>query len=163
MRRSETHTISWLPTDWLEMVQELGTYNDGKWIGKGKLHYNDGRISQLLIQPGIVNGTVECSKDVSCEVTLITDRIPEEDWDRIVQFFASQAQFTAQLLQGVIPSDLRHVCQQNDIEIFPNLVSMMNHTCMQCTCDVQLNPCEHIFAILLAMVDEFDQDPFVWF
>ena len=93
---------------------------------------------------------------VSLGVKLITPAA----WRRAVTAMASEAGFSARLLNGEMPRDIERAFDSVKLSLFPaGLKELDTH----CTCPDWSNPCKHIAAVYYLLGEEFDRDPFLLF
>ena len=88
------------------------------------------------------------------------DVLNDEDWGYVLEALAQKARWSAQLLAGIMPSDIERAFAASGKRLFPFKLQEVRS---ECTCPDKANPCKHISAVYFLMGDRFSEDPFVLF
>jgi uncharacterized Zn finger protein len=93
-------------------------------------------------------------------VTIGVKPIPAAGWKKAITAMASEAVFTARLLNGEMPEDIEKAFTSAKLSLFPKSLRELD---TDCSCPDWSNPCKHIAAVYYLLGEEFDRDPFLIF
>jgi uncharacterized Zn finger protein len=148
---------SWWARKWIEVLE---SFDLDSRLARGKHYARRGQVISIDIQKGKVAALVQGSRSHPYKVGLGVKLIPAAAWKRAVTAMASEAGFSARLLNGEMPRDIERAFESVKVSLFPaGLKELETH----CTCPDWSNPCKHIAAVYYLLGEEFDRDPFLLF
>ena len=107
-----------------------------------------------------MHARVQGTDEAPYKVKLWLDVLNDEDWGYVLEALAQKARWSAQLLAGIMPSDIERAFAASGKRLFPFKLQEVRS---ECTCPDKANPCKHISAVYFLMGDRFSEDPFVLF
>ena len=148
---------SWWARKWIEVLE---SFDLDSRLARGKHYARRGQVISIDIQKGSVAALVQGSRSHPYKVSLGVKLIPAAAWKRAVTAMASEAGFSARLLNEEMPRDIERAFESVKVSLFPaGLKELDTH----CTCPDWSNPCKHIAAVYYLLGEEFDRDPFLLF
>ena len=148
---------SWWAKKWIEVLE---SFDLDSRLARGKHYARRGQVISIDIQKGNVAALVQGSRSHPYKVRIGVKLIPSAAWKRAVTAMASEAGFSARLLNGEMPRDIERAFESVGVSLFPaGLKELDTH----CTCPDWSNPCKHIAAVYYLLGEEFDRDPFLLF
>jgi uncharacterized Zn finger protein len=148
---------SWWARRWVDVLE---SFDRESRLSRGKHYARRGQVISIDIQKGKAAALVQGSRSHPYKVSLGVKMIPAAAWRRAVAAMASEAGFTARLLNGEMPRDIERAFESVKLSLFPaSLKELETH----CTCPDWSNPCKHIAAVYYLLGEEFDRDPFLLF
>jgi uncharacterized Zn finger protein len=148
---------SWWARKWIEVLE---SFDLDSRLARGKHYARRGQVISIDIQKGKVAALVQGSRSHPYKVSLGVKLIPAAAWKKAVSAMASEAGFSARLLNGEMPPDIERAFESVKVSLFPaGLKELDTH----CTCPDWSNPCKHIAAVYYLLGEEFDRDPFLLF
>jgi len=148
-------SAGWWVSRWQAAVARImGPSN----TSEGRALVRRGQVSGLSIEVGLLRGLVS-SDGAACRVRVSLRTLSEAEWERCLDALASQAAFTAQLLNAELPRGVEGVMRSLGVPLFPEGRGDME---AECSCD-QMRSCRHAAAVLLAAGDRLADDPFLLF
>jgi uncharacterized Zn finger protein len=148
---------NWWARKWIEVLE--GFDLDSR-LARGKHYARRGQVISIDIQKGKVAALVQGSRSHPYKVGLGVKLIPAAAWKKAAAAMASEAGFSARLLNGEMPRDIERAFESVKVSLFPaGLQELETH----CTCPDWSNPCKHIAAVYYLLGEEFDRDPFLLF
>jgi len=155
--RAGSFARSWWAKKWIEVLE---SFDLDSRLARGKHYARRGQVISIDIQKGKVAALVQGSRSHPYKVSLGVKLIPAAAWKRAVTAMASEAGFSARLLNGEMPADIERAFESVKVSLFPaGLKELDTH----CTCPDWSNPCKHIAAVYYLLGEEFDRDPFLLF
>jgi len=148
---------NWWAKKWIEVLE---SFDLDSRLARGKHYARRGQVISIDIRKGKVAALVQGSRSHPYKVSLGVKLIPAAAWKRAVTAMASEAGFSARLLNGEMPRDIESAFESVDVSLFPAGLKELD---TQCTCPDWSNPCKHIAAVYYLLGEEFDRDPFLLF
>jgi uncharacterized Zn finger protein len=150
---------TWWGQRWIEALGKLSSEYSNR-LSRGLTYARAGRVSDLLVAPGLVTAHVTGSRPKPYKVTLRLSTLSEKAWEKAIQEMGRQAVFTAELLMGQMPRDIDGAFQATRQSLFPTQAKDLE---TECSCPDWANPCKHIAATHYVLGEAFDKDPFLLF
>ncbi|HID35210.1 MAG TPA: hypothetical protein EYP25_11725 [Anaerolineae bacterium] len=147
-------TTSWSDA-WLDSL--LAFSHPGR-MRRGRRFANAKAIKDLEIMPGEIRAKVKDGRK-TYEVDIRYPPIDDDAWDRIIDRLASQALYSAKLLQGEIPPEIIESIEETGASLFATADKLE----AQCTCPDWEVPCKHIAGVYYYLAEQFEKDPFLLF
>ncbi|MGD0726693.1 MAG: SWIM zinc finger family protein [Spirochaetia bacterium] len=155
--RAGSFARSWWAKKWIDVLE---SFDLDSRLARGKHYARRGQVISIDIQKGKVAALVQGSRSHPYKVSLGVKLITPAAWRRAVTAMASEAGFSARLLNGEMPRDIEKAFDSVKLSLFPaGLKELDTH----CTCPDWSNPCKHIAAVYYLLGEEFDRDPFLLF
>nr|WP_237450019.1 hypothetical protein [Nocardiopsis alba] len=110
-------------------------------------------VERLRVRPGEALARVG-----EHEVSLIRTVWPDTEWSRVCAALASQPMFRARVLAGELPEETERVFALLGLDLVPEGWGGLVATC---SCDRWSGRCHHLSAVVRALGEEADRDPFV--
>jgi uncharacterized Zn finger protein len=150
---------SWWGQRWIEALERLSTAWQNR-LPRGRDYALKGHVISLAVSGGKISAKVQGSRSKPYATTLEVPALRDAEWVRVIDKLAAQARFPAQLLVGVMPSDIEEVFNAEGVSLFPMRNSEMLGSC---SCPDKARPCKHIAAVHYAFGQALDRDPFLLF
>ncbi|HEX2315657.1 MAG TPA: SWIM zinc finger family protein [Thermomonospora sp.] len=137
-------------------VSVLESFTERHRLHHGLGHFRAGRVTDLRVRPFEVSARVQGAE--TYEVAIGVTGIGEETWAVLEAELASRAVFRARLLAGEMPPEVEWVFAEMGVPLFPEAAHDLH---LMCECPGYADPCEHAAAVLFALAEAFDRDPFL--
>lgn len=148
-------------TDWgREWLNILESFGWGGRLTRGRSHARNGSVISLQVSSGRVEARVRGNNPSSFNVKIKVNILPLEKWKLILDSLWKQAFYSAKLLAGEMPIEIKDVFIQADAPLYPCLPEDYN---FHCSCMEHKYPCRHIASVLYALIGKYDKDPFLLF
>ncbi len=148
---------SWWAKKWIEVLE---SFDLDSRLARGKHYARRGQVISIDIQKGNVAALVQGSRSHPYKVRIGVKPIPAAAWKKAVTAMASEAGFSARLLNGEMPRDIERAFESVKVSLFPAGLKELE---TYCSCPDWSNPCKHIAAVYYLLGEEFDRDPFLLF
>lgn len=139
-------------------LQALASFSHPGRMRRGQQFADRRRVRRLEVKVGEIAADVK-ENDRWYHVTIQLPPLDDGTWDKIVERLASQALYSARLLQGEMPPEVVQVFNDCGAPLFPEAATLS----ASCTCPDWEVPCKHIAAVYYLLADRFDEDPFLLF
>ncbi|MCE5259772.1 MAG: hypothetical protein LLG44_12075 [Chloroflexi bacterium] len=150
-------TKNWWAERWLQSLLQL---MDRNRLSRGKQYARAGQVISIEVQPGLVLAQVQGTRPRPYRQRIEIREFTIQEWERALSQLASQALFSAQLLNGEMPQNIEEAFESADLDLFPATAGDLH---MSCTCPDWMCPCKHLAAVLLLLGESLDNDPFLLF
>jgi uncharacterized Zn finger protein len=159
--KAQSKTGSFAKTWWAKRwIDVLESFDMDSRLARGKNYARRGQVISIDIQKGKVAALVQGSRSNPYKVSIGVKQISAAAWKKAVAAMASEAVFSARLLNGEMPNDIERAFTSVTLTLFPAGLKELE---TQCTCPDWSNPCKHIAAVYYLLGEEFDRDPFLLF
>jgi len=148
---------SWWAKRWTDALKRI---MDPKRLNRGRSYARRGQVVDIQVEDGEVTARVQGSRRTPYKVHIQVQPLRNADWERVLDFLADQAIFTAQLLAGEMPADIEAAFDAAGTSLFPASAGELD---TDCSCPDWANPCKHIAAVYFLLGEAFDDDPFMLF
>ena len=148
---------SWWARKWIEVLE---SFDLDSRLARGKHYARRGQVMSIVIDKGSIAALVQGSRAHPYKVGIGVKVIPAAAWKKAVTAMASEAGFSARLLNGEMPADIERAFESVKVSLFPSSLKELD---THCTCPDWSNPCKHIAAVYYLLGEEFDRDPFLLF
>ena len=147
----------WWVEQWMELIN---SYRFKKRLERAWAYARDGHVTSIRFEGRRVHARVQGTDADPYKVKLWLDVLNDEDWGYVLEALTQKARWSAQLLAGIMPSDIERAFAASGKRLFPFKLQEVRS---ECTCPDKANPCKHISAVYFLMGDRFSEDPFVLF
>ena len=147
----------WWVEQWMELING---YRFKKRLERAWGYAREGNVTSIRFEGRRVHARVQGTGEDPYKVKLWLDVLNDEDWGYVLEALAQKARWSAQLLAGIMPSDIERAFAASGKRLFPFKLQEVRS---ECTCLDKANPCKHISAVYFLMGDRFSEDPFVLF
>ena len=147
----------WWVEQWMELING---YRFKKRLERAWGYAREGHVTSIRFEGRRVHARVQGTDDTPYKVKLWLDVLNDEDWGYVLEALAQKARWSAQLLAGIMPSDIERAFAASGKRLFPFKLQEVRS---ECSCPDKANPCKHISAVYFLMGDRFSEDPFVLF
>lgn len=147
----------WWVEQWMELIN---SYRFKKRLERAWSYAREGNVNSIRFEGRRVHARVQGTDEEPYKVKLWLEVLSDEDWHYVLDALTQKARWSAQLLAGIMPSDIERAFAASGRRLFPFKLQEVRS---ECTCPDQANPCKHISAIYYLMGDRFSEDPFVLF
>ena len=127
-------------------------------LRRGRTYARRGTVHDLEIGPGSVTALVDGSRPEPYAVEIEVDVLTASEWEAVEAEIAAQAGFLALLLAGEMPPHLEEAFAAAGASLFPRDARELR---TRCSCPDAANPCKHVAAVLYALAERFDDDPWL--
>ncbi|MFT4703902.1 MAG: putative Zn finger protein [Bradymonadia bacterium] len=150
---------SWWGQRWIEALERLSTAWQNR-LPRGRDYALKGHVISLAVTSGKITARVQGSRSKPYSTTIEVPSLRDADWDQALEKLSAEARFPAQLLVGIMPTDIEAIFSAENVNLFPMRNSEMLGSC---TCPDKARPCKHIAAVHYAFGQALDRDPFLLF
>ena len=147
----------WWVEQWMELIN---SYRFKKRLERAWTYAREGNVTSIRFEGRRVHARVQGTGEDPYKVKLWLDVLSDEDWQYVLEALTQKARWSAQLLAGIMPSDIERAFAASGRRLFPFKLQEVRS---ECNCPDKANPCKHISAIYFLMGDRFSEDPFVLF
>ncbi len=147
----------WWVEQWMELING---YRFKKRLERAWGYAREGNVTSIRFEGRRVHARVQGTGEDPYKVKLWLDVLNDEDWGYVLEALAQKARWSAQLLAGIMPSDIERAFAASGKRLFPFKLQEVRS---ECNCPDKANPCKHISAVYFLMGDRFSEDPFVLF
>ena len=147
----------WWVEQWMELIN---SYHFKKRLERAWAYAREGNVISIRFEGRRVHARVQGTDEDPYKVKLWLEVLSDEDWGYVLEALTEKAKWSAQLLAGIMPSDIERAFASSGRRLFPFKLQEIRS---ECSCPDQANPCKHISAIYYLMGDRFREDPFVLF
>jgi SNF2 family DNA or RNA helicase len=155
MRKSYGNT--WWGKQWLNALANIDYSNR---LPRGRTYANKGLARDIEIEGNKISAFVQGSRPSPYKVYFIIPKFSVAQKAQIIEFITSNPIFLSKLLNRKLPQELRRICNQKDIPLFPNSWQDIKGNC---SCPDWAVPCKHMAAVLYLIANEIDKNPFLIF
>ena len=147
----------WWVEQWMELING---YRFKKRLERAWGYAREGHVTSIRFDGRRVHARVQGTDEAPYKVKLWLDVLNDEDWGYVLEALTQKARWSAQLLAGIMPSDIERAFAASGKRLFPFKLQEVRS---ECSCPDKANPCKHISAVYFLMGDRFSEDPFVLF
>ena len=147
----------WWVEQWMELIN---SYRFKKRLERAWTYAREGNVTSIRFEGRRVHARVQGTEEEPYKVKLWLDVLNDEDWSYVLAALTQKARWSAQLLAGIMPSDIERAFAASGRRLFPFKLQEVRS---ECNCPDKANPCKHISAMYFLMGDRFSEDPFVLF
>ena len=147
----------WWVEQWMELING---YRFKKRLERAWGYAREGNVTSIRFEGRRVHARVQGTGEDPYKVKLWLDVLNDEDWGYVLEALTQKARWSAQLLAGIMPSDIERAFAASGKRLFPFKLQEVRS---ECNCPDKANPCKHISAVYFLMGDRFSEDPFVLF
>ena len=147
----------WWVEQWMELING---YRFKKRLERAWSYAREGHVTSIRFEGRRVHARVQGTDEAPYKVKLWLDVLNDEDWGYVMEALTQKARWSAQLLAGIMPSDIERAFAASGKRLFPFKLQEVRS---ECSCPDKANPCKHISAVYFLMGDRFSEDPFVLF
>ena len=152
-RASKQGRRVWWSRRWTDTLE---SFRIGARLGRGRNYAVSGQVSDLQIEPGLVQATVQGTEGVPYH-GYIRFRLPEgKTREAIVQALREQPMLIARLLVNELPFEIEELFDSFKAPLFP---SLKNDVWSHCSCPDYANPCKHLAAVYYLLGEAVSQQP----
>ena len=155
--QSGSFTKNWWARRWIQSLTQL---MDSSRLSRGKQYARAGQVISIEVNPGLILAQVQGTRPQPYRQRIEIREFTASEWERALAYLASQALFSAQLLNGEMPQNIEEAFARAGLNLFP---ATANELVMSCTCPDWARPCKHLAAVLLLVGESLDDDPFLLF
>ena len=148
---------NWWADRWIAALKRL---MDSGRLSRGRSYARQGQVLDIKIDASEVSSRVQGSRRTPYWVNIYLKPLSDQQWDAVFDALSEQALFSAQLLNGEMPSDIEQVFDAVRVPLFPQTSGDLE---TDCTCPDWANPCKHVAAVYYLLGERFDEDPFLLF
>jgi uncharacterized Zn finger protein len=145
---------TWWSQRFLAVLESLGM---GGRLARGRTYARAGQIVSLDIDAGGAVAQVQGSRPRPYKVRIGIPAFGKAEWAAVTQALASEASYTAMLLNGDMPREIETVFDTVGLSLFP---ADERDLSMDCNCPDFAVPCKHLAAVFYVLAERFDADPF---
>ncbi len=147
----------WWVEQWMELING---YRFKKRLERAWGYAREGNVTSIRFEGRRVHARVQGTGEDPYKVKLWLDVLNDEDWGYVLEALTQKARWSAQLLAGIMPSDIERAFAASGKRLFPFKLQEVRS---ECSCPDKANPCKHISAVYFLMGERFSEDPFVLF
>jgi uncharacterized Zn finger protein len=147
------------PTRWTEgLISRMGEIASPKQISAAKNYARAGRVVELNVSPGLIEGKVQGKRRTPYTVRLYTYRPDDRALENVLRLLCQKAIYKTTLLYGEVPPDLDGIFKSTGVTLS---LGSFNRSQRLCSCSEPEAVCKHILAVIYVAAVAFDRDPFI--
>jgi uncharacterized Zn finger protein len=150
-------TQSWAAQRWGRFVEQVAP---GESLLEGLEYASNGQTKRLIIQAGLVDGSVQGREFRAYVSRLEMPTFKEEQWAEVVAALADSAIYSAKLLSGEVPANIEDIFAPLGLKLFPAEAADVKATC---TCGHPTPWCKHVCCVAHLFAARLSSDPFLMF
>ena len=132
----------WWVEQWMELING---YRFKKRLERAWGYAREGNVTSIRFEGRRVHARVQGTDEEPYKVKLWLDVLNDEDWGYVLEALTQKARWSAQLLAGIMPSDIERAFAASGKRLFPFKLQEVRS---ECSCPDKANPCKHISAVL---------------
>ena len=145
---------TWWSERFVQVLESLGV---GGRLARGRAYARQGQIVSLDVDAGGALAQVQGSRPRPYRVRIGIPAFGKAEWAAVTGALVEDASYAAALLNGEMPREIESVFAGVGLALFP---ATARDLAMDCSCpDVEV-PCKHLAAVVYALAERFDADPF---
>ena len=131
----------WWVEQWMELING---YRFKKRLERAWGYAREGHVTSIRFEGRRVHARVQGTDEAPYKVKLWLDVLNDEDWGYVLEALTQKARWSAQLLAGIMPSDIERAFAASGKRLFPFKLQEVRS---ECSCPDKDNPCKHISAV----------------
>ncbi|MBX9389275.1 SWIM zinc finger family protein [Streptomonospora nanhaiensis] len=143
-------------TAWADLLRALAPDPPPPAWRRGSALAASGAVTGLKVLPGEATAHIRDHHGPTT-TSLLWPPARQQDWQRAAEALAAQPVFRDALLAGLLPVETARVCE---LLGWPALPRRFDDIACVCSCPAWQDPCPHAAALLLALADQVERDPF---
>jgi uncharacterized Zn finger protein len=155
-RKVEELRNDWIARAWLDAVSaSIGSDASAKGLEYAQL----GQVVSIELFAGGINGRVQGVATKPYQITLHIPIVPLNDWMILVEAMASEAFYTARLMDNQLPMELADLFARHGQELIPRRNSGVQ---VECSCRAT-GACKHVGAVMYLVAQHLMNEPMAIF
>jgi uncharacterized Zn finger protein len=146
---------TWWGKAWIEALETRARLDPNR-LPRGRTYARHDRVSEMTVEPGVVEAPVQGSRRVPYRVTIRIRTFTEDEWERVLRAIVAKAAHAAALLDGDMDPGIVADARAAGVELFPTAGELLP----RCSCPAWADPCKHSAAVCYLMADRLDDEPF---
>jgi len=155
MRKSYGNT--WWGQQWLNALKQIDFSNR---LSRGRTYANKGLARNIEVSGNKITAEVQGSRPKPYRVKFTIPAFTNKAKAKIVEVIIENPMHLSSLLNRQLPPELRQLCTNKGVALFPN---SWNDITGNCSCPDWAVPCKHMASVLYLIANEIDQNPFLVF
>ena len=152
----ETADHTWSAA-WLSAMGEEGR-GYAERLGRGPYYVSRGAVRGLEITAGRASASFQHGRQRTQRVVIEVGRLPDHEWEAMVETLAAELRFTAAVADGRLPAEAVPLLDEAGVHLAPT----RDEVTESCSCtESGGDPCRHIASVHHALARELDEDPFL--
>ncbi len=152
-------TSASLADRWLEPI--ISSSELRVQVRRGKVMARKNWVENLTVRPGLITADVRNDIGGTNSVRIRQSHIDDALWEKVLDRFAGEGGFAANLLAGRVTGEMLDVFDEVGVDLI--WYSVRSDVSNFCTCREDAQVCTHAVAAHFALADTFTADPFVLF
>jgi len=152
VRKSYGNT--WWGQQWLNALSDIDYSNR---LPRGRTYANKGLARDIVIHQNNISAKVQGSRPTPYRVKFTIPPFSAKAQASIVALLTANPLLLSKLLNRVLPEELKHLCDAQNITLFPASWDDLEGSC---SCPDWAVPCKHMAAVLYLVANEIDKNPF---
>jgi SNF2 family DNA or RNA helicase/uncharacterized Zn finger protein len=148
---------TWWGKQWLNA---LGNIDYSNRLPRGRTYANKGLAKDILIKGNKITASVQGSRPRPYKVNFTIPKFTANEKAGIIEIVTSNPLHLSRLLNRELPTELKKICDQKGIPLFPNSWKDIEGAC---SCPDWAVPCKHMASVLYLIANEIDKNPFLIF
>jgi SNF2 family DNA or RNA helicase/uncharacterized Zn finger protein len=153
----KTYGNTWWGQQWLNALANIDYSNR---LPRGRTYANKGLARDIVIKGNKITANVQGSRPRPYKVAYTVPAFSAKEKQVLVGLVTENPLHLSRLLNRVLPPELKTLCDQKDIDLFPATWEDLEGSC---SCPDWAVPCKHMAAVLYLIANEIDKNPFLVF
>ena len=141
-----------------DLINRIGETASPKRIAAARRCARNGRVLDLAVSPGLIEGKVQGKRKTPYTVRIYTAPPDVSALDDVLNRLREKAKYKAALLMGAAPREIDDILKSSGMALsFRGFMKSRKW----CACPEQSDICEHILAVVYVTATAIDRDPFM--
>ncbi|MDD2600523.1 MAG: SWIM zinc finger family protein [Kiritimatiellae bacterium] len=143
----------WWSRRWMDMMEQ---FRLGARLGRGRNYAEAGQVSDLVIEQGVVNATVQGAQKEPYTSRITFKTLDQEGKATVLDTLREKPVLIARLLVGDLPLKIESILLKTGCPLFPEREHDVKS---RCNCPDWANPCKHLAAVYYLLGEEIAKNP----
>jgi SNF2 family DNA or RNA helicase/uncharacterized Zn finger protein len=153
----KTYGNTWWGQQWLNALANIDYSNR---LPRGRTYANKGLARDIVINGNKITANVQGSSPRPYKVSYTVPAFSAKEKQGLIDLVTDNPLHLSRLLNRVLPPELKTLCDQKKIQLFPATWEDLKGSC---SCPDWAVPCKHMAAVLYLIANEIDKNPFLVF
>ncbi|MCB0522115.1 MAG: SWIM zinc finger family protein [Lewinellaceae bacterium] len=152
-----SYGVTWWGKQWLSALENIDYSNR---LPIGRTYATAGNVRSIDVDGNAIKAKVKGVLPTPYRIEIYAPAFTENEIKRLVGELARNPALVAKILQRELPNELFQISEGIGLQLFP--FSWKDFS-MNCSCPDRATPCKHLAAVIFAMAEEIDKNPFLVF
>jgi uncharacterized Zn finger protein len=145
----------WWAKLWIHALEQVLDSHAAR-LQRGRTYAQTGRVSNVNVSASTITARVTGTRIYA--VTITVGQLSDREWSQVLTAMAGQAQYSAALLSGQIPTQTVELFRSLGVALLPTTSVELQTSC---SCQDWVDPCKHVAAVHYVLAEALAVDPFL--